>query len=915
MSFTLFFYIFLATAVVSFFVSFLAWKRKNVHAAIELSQLMFFVGFYSIFTAFEVASTTESNKILFSKLAYLGAVTVPVFYYIFIMLYTGHENVTSRKNKLLLFILPLITLILTLTNEYHHLIWSGFSPIFPDTNLMVYNHGLWFFYGYMVYDYILLFFASVSLFNFILRHRNVFRMQGLNLLIAGICPWLAGIIYVTSNPIPGFDIAPVFTGLSGVLMIFAILRTSFLDLVPIARETLVETLKDGIVVLDSKNRVQDINEAACTYLGIQGKVKKMGLPIESCGLYSDRILNAVISRESIEEFDAMSVGHTQIFSILKQEITKEAGSRLVIIRDISERIAIHKEVLAGEERYRSMYNVFRLMADNMPDMIWAKDLDKKFTFVNKSICDNLLNAKNTDEPIGKTDLFFKEREQRNHPDDPDWHSISITSPSTDDVVLISKKPEQFNEFGKFCGTPMYLDVQKAPIIDQDGQIIGVVGSARDVTRQKKVEKEIVNRDKLLSAISKATALLIQAEDINESLRESLELIGQAININRIYIFKSLSTHDDKIPDLSLIFEWMDDYAIGLNVDRTQKEHYLDVIVPDWHTFLSEGTVLHGKASDFSSNESKLLVSQKIESVLIVPVYIDKAFWGFVGFDDCISEREWTVAEEKLLKTASGTIVSAYIRKINQEELLIAKERAEDSDRLKSAFLANISHEIRTPMNGILGFISLLQDPNLTNTERKEYIKIVKEGGDRLLNTIHDIIDISMIEARQMKLENSMFDVNELVLTLTSIYRAGVESKKLVFNKPVLVSFDQTQIWTDKNKLFSILSNLIKNAIKYTNNGYIEIGLNRRGSDLFFYVKDTGIGIPEQNRKSVFDRFVQADVSNTRLYEGSGLGLSISKAFIEMMGGKIWFETEEHVGSTFHFQIPLSDPKSGDLTNF
>jgi len=911
MSFTIFFYIFLATAVVSFYVSLLAWKRKKVHAAFELSQLMFFVGFYSFFIAFEAASNTASGKILFSKLAYPGAVTVPVLYYIFIMYYTGHENIVSRKNKLLLFILPAITLILTLTNEFHHLIWSGFSPIFSKTNLMVYYHGPWFFYGYMAYDYILLLVASVSLFNFILKHRTFFRRQGWNLLIAGICPWLAGIIYVTSNPIPGFDIAPVFTGMSGVLMIYAILKTNFLDLVPIARETLVDTLKDGIIVLDAKNRVQDINEAACVYLGIQDKQKIIGLSVESCGIYSDRVLNAVISCESIEAFETLDEGESKIFSILKQEITKEAGSRLVVIRDISEQIAINKEVLAGKERYKTMYNLFRLMADNMPDMLWAKDLDMKYTFVNKAICDKILMAKDTDEPIGKTVLFFKEREQKNQPNNTDWNSFGVTSQYTDKQVLLSKKPEQFDDYVIVDGKPFFMDVYKAPIINENGQIIGVVGSARDISKQKKIELEIINRDKLLSAISKATAILIQAENINDSLYESLGLIGKAISINRIYIYKSCLIPNKKVPNLNLIFEWMDDFALGLNIDRTPKNDNLDYIEADWYERLLKGKVLHGKSSDFSPSEIKLFESQKIKSVLIVPVFIDKDFWGFVGFDDCLMEREWTVAEEKLLNTASGTIVSAYIRKINQEELLIAKERAEESDRLKSAFLANISHEIRTPMNGILGFISLLQDPNLTNSERNEYINIVKEGGDRLLNTIHDIIDISLIEARQMSLEYSMFDINEMVLTLTSIYRAGAEAKNLVMNQPVLVSNDQTQIGTDKNKLFSILSNLINNAIKYTNNGYIEIGLQRNDSDLDFYVKDTGIGIPEQKRQAVFDRFVQADVSNSRLYEGSGLGLSIAKAFVEMLGGKIWFESEEHVGSTFYFQIPLSEPKAED----
>jgi signal transduction histidine kinase len=260
----------------------------------------------------------------------------------------------------------------------------------------------------------------------------------------------------------------------------------------------------------------------------------------------------------------------------------------------------------------------------------------------------------------------------------------------------------------------------------------------------------------------------------------------------------------------------------------------------------------------------------------------------------------------LLTTAANTVVSVYVRKKDREELLFAKERAEESDRLKSAFLDNISHEIRTPMNSIFGFISLLQNPNLTNIERNEYIHIVKEGGERLLNTIRDIVDISEVEAKQVFVELSKIDINELVLTIISLYKSDAEAKGLTINNSALVSHDSAQVKTDKNKVYSILSNIIKNAIKYTSIGYIEIGVERNLSDIVLYVKDTGIGIPVEKQQVIFDRFVQVDSSKTRLYEGSGLGLSIAKAYVEMLGGKIWLNSELNKGSTFYIQIPVSD---------
>ena len=907
---TIFFYIFLATAFVSFLVSFMAWKRKQVKGAIELCRLMFSAGFYAFFMAFEVSSTSMEEKIIWSKIAYYGAATVPVFYFIFIKRYTGSTTVTSQKNTLLLFTLPVITLILAITNEKHHLLWTSFSPINPETNLTIYHHGIWFWIGYMAYDYILLFLATISLFKFIFGHKHIFRKQGWLIFFAGICPWIAAILYLSDlNPVSGFDIAPVFTGLSGLILIYVILKQDFLDLVPVARKTLVETLQDGILALDSKNRIQDINEAACSYLDI--KVKNvLGLNIDSPDVSHSPMLNAVVAPESYEQFEVSGDQGPKTFSITKQNIKNEAGSRLVVIRDISDMIAKQKEIQAGEKRYRNMYNIFRLMADNMSDMLWAKDLNRNFIFVNKAICDDMLLASDTDEPIGKTDSFFREREQKKHPECPEWHNIAMNCIDSDETIIRTKKPEHFDEYGYIKGDFHYFDVQKAPILNEKGEMIGVVGSSRDVTLQKMIEKDIYERDKLLSAITKATALLIQAENLDESIYKSFEIIGKAIALNRIYIISNTFSSETQKPSISLAYEWMDDFAKDLDVVRGTENVFFRQTMPDWFGQLSKGKVIKGKVNEFGFASKSFLESQKVKSILLAPVFIEKEFWGIIGFEDCQSERSWTSTEEQLLTTASGTIVSAYVRKKNQEELILAKERAEESDKLKSAFLANLSHEIRTPMNSILGFITLLQEPDLTKEEKDEFARIVKQSGERLLNTMHDIIDISKIEARQMTISYQDVNINDLFAMLYKIFNPDVTAKSLTFVKPEKMGSDLMWIKTDKDKISSILTNLIKNAIKYTNAGNIEIGCERKSWSFLFYVKDTGIGISPDKCQSIFNRFVQADVSNTRIYEGSGLGLSLSKAYVEMLGGKIWVESKLDIGSTFYFQIPVS--YSGEL---
>jgi len=239
----------------------------------------------------------------------------------------------------------------------------------------------------------------------------------------------------------------------------------------------------------------------------------------------------------------------------------------------------------------------------------------------------------------------------------------------------------------------------------------------------------------------------------------------------------------------------------------------------------------------------------------------------------------------------------------EQELIKAKEKAEESDRLKSAFLANMSHEIRTPMNGILGFTSLLKQAKGSIEEQREYINIIEKSGFRLLNIINDIIDISKIESGQMKLKIEPTNIDEQLKYLYDFFKPEAERKGLAFLLKKGVCPEASTINTDGEKIYAILTNLIKNAIKFTDTGVVEVEYFCKDNTFEFLVRDTGIGIPKDRQKAIFERFVQADISDKRAYQGAGLGLSITKAFVEMLGGKIWVESEEHVGSVFHFTIP------------
>jgi PAS domain S-box-containing protein len=234
-----------------------------------------------------------------------------------------------------------------------------------------------------------------------------------------------------------------------------------------------------------------------------------------------------------------------------------------------------------------------------------------------------------------------------------------------------------------------------------------------------------------------------------------------------------------------------------------------------------------------------------------------------------------------------------------DDLTWAKEKAEESDRLKSAFLANISHEIRTPMNGILGFSDLL-DRELVSDKQKKYIKIIKNSGDRLLALINDVIDIAKIEAGEAEVHKEEFECSELLDELYEAHHEKAQPIELIIDKG---NIDSLILNTDKNKLFQILNNLIDNAIKFTEKGSVKFGYIIQDDELFLFVKDTGIGIPPEYKNKIFERFRQVELDYTREYKGTGLGLAITHQLVQLLGGKIWFQSKVNVGTTFYVHIP------------
>jgi len=273
-----------------------------------------------------------------------------------------------------------------------------------------------------------------------------------------------------------------------------------------------------------------------------------------------------------------------------------------------------------------------------------------------------------------------------------------------------------------------------------------------------------------------------------------------------------------------------------------------------------------------------------ESARIAPIFsADGEITHFLGVKEDITEKKQMI-----------------------EDLIAAKERAEESDRLKSSFLNNISHEIRTPLNGIIGFIELLTAPGTTMEELQEYIEVIKDCGYQLIDVVTETVNYSMIESGQEKAVYRMFDVNRMINNLYRQYEEKNKNPEVNFLLVNSISEAEKEVLTDETKLKQIINNLLSNAFKFTEKGEVSLMCERRENELYFRVSDTGIGIAPENHEFIFEKFTKVESDKSQLFRGTGLGLAICKAYTELLNGRIRVESELGKGTVFHVTIPIKN---------
>lgn len=438
---------------------------------------------------------------------------------------------------------------------------------------------------------------------------------------------------------------------------------------------------------------------------------------------------------------------------------------------------------------------------------------------------------------------------------------------------------------KKTGELYYESVVISPIFDEAGNITNFLAANEDITAKKRDE---MIKDTILE-IAKAGSASKTLENLIIQIRVHLSTL---IDITNFY----LALYDKSNDTFTLpFFQDQKDGIASFKAEKTLTAYVLN----------SKRSFLGTKAEiDQLKNQGKVeSIGESAKNWLGVPLLVDDKVIGVFTVQSYDNERAFSVKDREMLEFVSHEISHTIERLRAEEEVRSALEKAEGSDRLKSSFLANMSHEIRTPLNSILGFSELMNDPEINSETQKEFSQIIKSSGKQLLTILNDILDFSMIEAGQIRIVKSTFNIEKIIREIYSEFLSSVEEKGLEFRVDPRIFRTETPIKSDFSRLKQVLSNLVNNALKFTRSGSIELGFSFGKDGFIFYVKDTGIGIPPDFRNYVFERFQQAERSKSRNYGGNGLGLAISKNLVEMMGGKIWFNSEEGKGSTFYILLP------------
>jgi PAS domain S-box-containing protein len=571
------------------------------------------------------------------------------------------------------------------------------------------------------------------------------------------------------------------------------------------------------------------------------------------------------NKDSISRYEFKGIKKNGAIVYICISVSEKINSEGKVIGSISYLRDITEQKIANEK-----IKIFAHTIESISEGVCIANTDQKIFYVNKAM--QKMYGYSSEEIIGNTP--------------------KLLSPNTPKVISDNIYNEAFKGGWKGVvwnvkkdGSSLPVDLTTSLVKDEKNEIAAIVGIARDVTERMQSEKF----KKIKFNISQALANNIKLDVFISLIIDQLKGI---INISNYYLaFYNKENDSFSTPCIS-----------------DEKDNF-----PSWSANKTLSALVVKKKKSLLINREEIdkmvkndeidIVGTVCESWLGVPVSVLGKVSGLFVIQSYISKNSYNIKDLEILEFVSEQLGKLIERKKYIKDLKKALKKAQESDQLKTAFLTNMSHEIRTPLNGLLGFVELFTSVSTDEKERKHYSDIINKCSTQLLSIIGDILNISKIETGQINIFPEKFDLNNYLKSIFDIYKHQFEEKKLDFRLKSSLSDNPIKITTDKGKLNQIFSNLFYNSLKFTEQGFIEFGCNIKHEMIEFYVKDSGIGIEKSQFEKIFERFRQVELEYTRKYGGNGLGLSICKGYVELLGGEIWLESELGKGTKFYFTLP------------
>ncbi len=457
---------------------------------------------------------------------------------------------------------------------------------------------------------------------------------------------------------------------------------------------------------------------------------------------------------------------------------------------------------------------------------------------------------------------------------------------------------------KADGSVITMEWTDIAIFNEEGKVTEIQAVGRDITEKKKTDKELLFLLKMNELLRKIAAdfISLPLHEADSYIERSLGEIGKFINADRVYIFD----YDWQLHTCSITSEWCKDETQSKIKDLQNVS--LDDI-PQWWNQHKQGHPLI--VDDFLALEEsdvarQTLEHQKVKSLITIPIMDKENCLGFVGLDYVQNYYRPSKREKDVLFVFADVVTSINRQTKINKEFIKAKEKADQSDKLKTAFINNISHEIRTPINGILGFGKMMAESKFSEEERRVFYEQIEKSSYRLINTVTDYLDMARLVSNTMRANKTEFVLESVFLAISEKTKKLCGTKNLIFELEIPSQTKGLIMNSDPEFLQKIFEKLLDNAIKFTKEGSIAFGYLLKTEHIEFFVKDTGIGIDDNMQESIFEIFRQADSSMTRSYEGSGLGLTIAKGLVKLLGGEIFMASEKGKGSVFTICIPLNN---------